>query len=76
MIATKDGYMNRYDASEVSIIEPASFGVKSIELKSRPNDYVVGAKYVSEKILFYYLLIGEILNAFVPKKLTKVRKIM
>lgn len=76
VIATKDGYMNRYDASEVSIIEPASFGVKSIELKSRPNDYVVGAKYVSEKILFYYLPIAVILKDFVQKKLTKERKIM
>ena len=52
VICTKDGFMNRYDAEEVSIIEPASFGVKSIELKSRPNDYVVGAKVVKENVVW------------------------
>ena len=51
VIATNQGYMNRYDSSEISIMEPASFGVKSIEMKSRPDDYVVGAKYVLEKDL-------------------------
>ena len=29
VIATKEGYMNRYDAEEISVIEPASFGVKA-----------------------------------------------
>ena len=55
IIATNDGYMNRYDAKEISIIEPSSFGVKSIELKSRPKDFVVGAKYVSEKDIILLL---------------------
>ena len=55
VIATKEGYMNRYDAKEISIIEPASFGVKSIEMKSRPKDCVVSCKYVTDKDLILLL---------------------
>lgn len=49
VIGTKDGFMNRYDAKEVSVLAPPSYGVKSIEFKSRPNDFVVSAKYVRER---------------------------
>lgn len=74
VIATKDGYMNRYDASEVSIIEPASFGVKSIELKSRPNDYVVGAKYVSEKDIVLLLTNRGNIKRLRPEEINKGKK--
>ncbi len=74
VIATKDGYMNRYDASEVSIIEPASFGVKSIELKGRPNDYVVGAKYVSEKDIVIVLTNRGNIKRFRPDEINKGKK--
>ncbi len=74
VIATKDGYMNRYDASEVSIIEPASFGVKSIELKGRPNDYVVGAKYVSEKDIVLLLTNRGNIKRLRPEEINKGKK--
>lgn len=74
VIATKDGYMNRYDASEVSVIEPASFGVKSIELKSRPNDYVVGAKYVSEKDIVVILTNRGNIKRLRPEEINKGKK--
>ena len=74
VIATKDGYMNRYDASEVSVMEPASFGVKSIELKSRPNDYVVGAKYVSEKDIIVLLTNRGNIKRLRPEEINKGKK--
>ncbi len=74
VIATKDGFMNRYDASEISVIEPASFGVKSIELKSRPNDYVVGAKYVSEKDIVLVLTNRGNIKRMRPEEINKGKK--
>ena len=74
VICTKDGFMNRYDASEVSIIEPASFGVKSIELKSRPNDYVVGAKVVREKDIIVILTNRGNVKRMRPEEINKGKK--
>lgn len=74
VIATKDGFMNRYDAAEISVIEPASFGVKSIELKSRPNDYVVGAKYVSEKDIVLILTNRGNIKRMRPEEINKGKK--
>ena len=74
VIATNDGYMNRYDAKEISIIEPSSFGVKSIELKSRPKDYVVGAKYVSEKDIILLLTNRGNIKRMRPDEILKGKK--
>ena len=57
IVVSKEGFINRYDSKEISIYAPASLGVKSIELKSRPNDEVVLARYVtSPKDLIICLL--------------------
>lgn len=74
VIATKDGFMNRYDASEISIIEPASFGVKSIELKNRPDDFVVGAKYVSEKDIIILATNRGNIKRMRPEEINKGKK--
>ncbi len=74
VIATNDGYMNRYDAKEISIIEPSSFGVKSIELKSRPNDFVVGAKYVNEKDIILLLTNRGNIKRMRPDEILKGKK--
>ena len=74
IVATNDGYMNRYDAKEISIIEPSSFGVKSIELKSRPNDFVVGAKYVSEKDIILVLTNRGNIKRLRPEEIVKGKK--
>lgn len=55
VVATKQGFMNRYDINEVSIMAPASFGVKALEMKSRPDDEVVAGKVVTEKDLVILL---------------------
>lgn len=74
VVATHDGYMNRYDAKEISIIEPSSFGVKSIELKSRPKDYVVGAKYVTEKDIILLLTNRGNIKRMRPDEILKGKK--
>lgn len=74
VIATKDGYMNRYDASEISILEPASYGVKSIEMKNRPEDYVVGAKYVREKDIIILLTNRGNIKRMRPEEINKGKK--
>ncbi|MGM9899072.1 MAG: DNA topoisomerase IV subunit A [Bacilli bacterium] len=74
VIATKDGFMNRYDASEVSVMEVASYGVKAIELKSRPNDYVVGAKYVNEKDIVLLLTNRGNIKRFKVDEINKGKK--
>lgn len=74
VICTKDGFMNRYDASEVSVIEPASFGVKSIELKSRPEDYVISAKLVKEKDIIIILTNRGNVKRMRPEEINKGKK--
>ena len=66
--------MNRYDASEVSVIEPASFGVKSIELKSRPEDYVISAKLVKEKDIIIILTNRGNVKRMRPEEINKGKK--
>lgn len=74
LIATKEGYMNRYDAEEISIIEPASFGVKAIEMKSRPKDEVVAAKYVSEKDIVLLMTNRGNIKRMRPEEIVKGKK--
>lgn len=74
VIATKDGFMNRYDASEISILEPASYGVKSIEMKNRPEDYVVGAKYAREKDIIILLTNRGNIKRMRPEEINKGKK--
>jgi len=74
VIATKDGYMNRYNSSEISVLEPASFGVKAIELKSRPDDYVVSAKFIKEKDIIILLTNRGNIKRMRPEEITKGKK--
>lgn len=74
VVATKEGFMNRYDAAEISIIEPASFGVKSIEMKGRPDDYVIGAKYVTEKDIIVLLTNRGNIKRMRPEEINKGKK--
>lgn len=47
-IFTKEGAINKYNADEISLIGIQSAGVSSINLKNRPNDHVVKAKFIEE----------------------------
>ena len=74
IVVTKQGFINRYDASEVSVYAPASIGVKAIDMKDR-GDEVIGAKYVSNnKDLILLLLSKGKLKRFKLNEITKGHK--
>ena len=74
VVATKDGYMNRYDAEEISVLEPASYGVKAIELKGRADDYLVSAKYVQEKDIIILLTNRGNIKRMRPDEINRGKK--
>lgn len=74
VVITKEGFINRYDADEISIIAPASYGVKAIELKNRPNDEVVAGRYISSKDLIVMLTMKGAIKRLKPEEVLKGRK--
>ncbi|MFA6627640.1 MAG: DNA topoisomerase IV subunit A [Bacilli bacterium] len=55
VVITKEGFINRYNSDEISIMAPASYGVKAIELKNRPKDEVVAGRFIYSKDLIILL---------------------
>lgn len=49
VVITKEGFVSRYDESEISVYAPASFGMRATEFGSRKNDCVIGAYIVNPK---------------------------
>jgi len=74
IVVTQDGFINRYNASEISIMEPPSYGVKAIELKSRPNDKVVAGKYINADDIIVLLTIRGSVKRLKPDDILKGRK--
>lgn len=75
MVVTKQGFMLRYNASEISEFAPASFGVKALEMKNRPTDEVIGAFYVEPKDVLLILNQRGGLRRFKANDVTKGKKI-
>lgn len=74
VVASKEGYMNRYNAKEISIMEPSSYGMKAMELASRPNDEIVGLKYVSEKDIILLLTNKGNIKRMRPEEVVKGKR--
>ena len=74
VVASKEGYMNRYNAKEISIMEPSSYGMKAMELSSRPNDEIVGLKYVSEKDIILLLTNKGNIKRMRPEEIVKGKR--
>jgi len=74
VVITEDGYISRYDAEEISVLAPASYGVKAIELKNRPKDNVVGGHFVSEKDLLIMLTAKCHIKRLRPDEIVKGHK--
>lgn len=74
VVVTKEGFINRYDASEISIMAPPSFGVKAIELKNRPYDEVVGGHFVCAKDIIVILTLKAAIKRLRPEEIVKGRK--
>ena len=71
---TKKGYMNRYNANEISIMAPPSFGVKAMELKSRPDDHIVAGLYVDRKDEIVVLGKNNTITTYKSQDINKGRK--
>ena len=75
VVVTKDAFILRYPATEVSVFAPASFGVKAMELKSRPNDEILGAYYCDPKDQLLILNNKGAIRKFRVGDIVKGRKI-
>lgn len=74
VMITKEGYITRYDASEISLFAPASFGVKALEMKSRPKDEVVSGDYVNSKDVIILLTNKGVIKRFKVSEILKGHK--
>ncbi|HEY8445449.1 MAG TPA: DNA topoisomerase IV subunit A [Bacilli bacterium] len=74
VVITKQGYINRYDVNEISVMEIASFGVKAIELKSRPDDEVICGKCVKPDDLIILLTKRSAIKRLRPDEIIKGHK--
>ena len=74
IMVTKQGFMTRYNASEISLFAPASFGVKALEMKNRPDDEVVAGHYVDSKDILLVLNQNGVIRKFKASDITKGKK--
>lgn len=74
VVITRQGYINRYEANEISIMAPASYGVKAIENRSRPDDTVVGVHYMNEKDTLVVLTDNNNIKRFRLEDFTKGKR--
>ncbi|MFA5765545.1 MAG: DNA topoisomerase IV subunit A [Bacilli bacterium] len=74
VMVTKKGFINRYNASEISLFAPASFGVKALEMKGRPDDEVVAGHYIDSKDTILILNQKGIIKKFKPSDIVKGKK--
>jgi topoisomerase-4 subunit A len=74
VVITKQGFINRYLASEITLMAPASFGVKAIELKARPDDEVVAGKCVTENDLIIMLTERGTIKRIKPKEISEGKR--
>lgn len=74
IMVTKQGFMTRYNANEISLFAPASFGVKALEMKNRPDDEVIAGHYVDIKDILLILNKKGIIRRFKASDITKGKK--
>lgn len=74
VMVTEQGFMTRYDAKEISLFAPASFGVKALEMKNRPDDRVIAGHYVENKDVLVILDQKGVVRKFKPTDITKGKK--
>jgi len=74
VVITRQGYISRYESNEISVMAPASFGVKAIENRSRPDDTVVGAHFMNDKDTLVILTDNYNIKRFKLEELTKGKR--
>ena len=74
VVITKEGFISRYDAKEVSIYAPASFGMRATEFGTRKNDEVVAAFYANPKDVLILMQQKGNLKKFKVEDITKIKR--
>lgn len=74
VMVTKKGFINRYNANEISLFAPASFGVKALEMKGRPDDEVVAGHYIDSKDTILLLNQKGTVKKMKPSEIVKGKK--
>ncbi len=74
VMITKEGFITRYDSKEISLFAPASFGVKALEMKGRPNDEVIAGLYVGKKDVIILLTNNGVIKRFKTSDILKGHK--
>lgn len=74
VMVTKLGFINRYNANEISLFAPASFGVKALEMKGRPDDEVVAGHYIDGKDTIILLNQKGVIKKMKPNDIVKGKK--
>ena len=74
VVCTKQGFINRYNSNEISIMAPASFGVKAMELKNRPNEGIVSGRFVSEHDMIILLTDNNSIKKLKPSEIILGKK--
>ena len=74
VMITKEGFITRYPSTEISIFAPPSFGVKALEMKSRPNDEMVGGFYVNDKDVLVLLTNKSVIKRYKASEILKGHK--
>lgn len=74
VVITKEGFVARYDESEVSIYAPASFGMRATEFGTRKKDEVVAAFYANPKDVLILMQQKGNLKKFKIDEITKIKR--
>lgn len=74
IVCTRQGFMNRYNSNEISIMAPPSFGVKAMELKNRPNEAVVAGRFINEHDIIVLLTENNSIKKFKPSDIVLGKK--
>ncbi len=74
VVITKDGFINRYSSSEIPEMGISAIGVKAMELKNRPDDYLVGGHYLDPKDTLVLLSANSNVKRLRPDEIILGRK--
>lgn len=74
VVITKEGFISRYDASEVSIYAAASYGMRACEFGTRKKDTVVGGYFVNPKDSLILLQQKGNLKKFRIDEIVKIKR--
>lgn len=74
VVITSQGFMNLYDSKEVPEMAVSAVGVKAIEMRNRPDDFVIGGHYINDKDYLVLLTLNSNLKRLRYDEITKSKR--